>query len=245
MFGFNKNMENKIDNLKIKNLVVSSFLMTTILLSSGCAKNIECDIDYDHAHKYIKDDSFSKYIVSEKEYIDDYVRTDNHISITKDIEELIEFENDNGLFMIMNNKSKIDEIISSFDDYKEYRYKYIYVQPIPHIISNGKTTTTTYTYIYHDNYSWTSNNNRENLTGEERTVHYMYYGYKINKDEKGEKVLEKSPLVDDLESIMYEYPYIKEDFYVKVDANDKGVILDYEDGPVEEYEIKGKQKIRN
>ena len=36
------------------------------------------------------------------------------------------------------------------------------------------------------NYSWTTDANHPNLTGEQREVHHMYQGYKIEVNEKGE-----------------------------------------------------------
>ena len=72
------------------------------------------------------------------------------------------------------------------------------MQPIPHTVSNGKTTSTYFTYIPQIRYSWTTNKDRSGLTGETRICHYVYTAYKIEKDEFGKFVLIPSEDVEDL-----------------------------------------------
>lgn len=67
--------------------------------------------------------------------------------------------------------------------------------------------------------------------------HYVYTAYKVEKDENGDYVLIPSEEVDDIMTVMNEYPCIKEDYYKVINLED-GVVLDYEDGPDEEEEKK-------
>ena len=83
-------------------------------------------------------------------------------------------------------------------------------------------------------YSWTSDSSKEDLTGEERICHYVYYGYKLTKNDKGDYELEKSEPVDSIAELPENYDYIEEDFYNIVNLYNKDEIIDYEDGPEEE-----------
>ena len=60
----------------------------------------------------------------------------------------------------------------------------------------------------------------------------MYVAYKIEKDEKGKYVLIPSPQVDDITTVMDEYPYINKK-YCKIVTLD-GKEVDYEDGKQED-----------
>jgi len=232
----------KKNKINLKNIIVAGMLVTSMLFYSGCAKTVDCDIKESHAHYYVNEDFLDKYIISEKEHIGNWYRTDNYINVTDDMEKLIEFENDEDLFRISFNKDKIDEITSEHTDYVEYRYKYTWLQAIPHFNYNGKTTTVWYTYIPQTGYSWTDNPNHSRLTGEQRVVHYVYYGYKVVKNEKGKYELVKSDMVDNLSELSDEYYYIKEDFYKKVHLDNKELEVDYEDGPEEDKKLTEEQQ---
>ena len=51
---------------RLKSLIASGILLTSVSLFSGCAKKVDCDICGLHAHNYVSEDSFSKFVVSEK-----------------------------------------------------------------------------------------------------------------------------------------------------------------------------------
>ena len=114
----------------------------------------------------------------------------------------------------------------------------MFFQPIPVIHKSGKYTRITYNYIPRPRYSWTTDTSK-NLTGEERTCHYVYYGYKIVKNDKNGYELVKSEPVDNLDDLPAGFDYIKEDFYSIV--NSKKETLDYEDGPEEDEIINAEE----
>jgi len=248
MLKFDSNHKSINDSLKekkkinVRNLVIAGVLVSSLALFSGCAKNIDCGIEELHAHNYVSSKMFDKYMVSEKEYKKSWYRTDEYIIIDEATKELIDFENKKGLYRISHNKDEIDAITSMHEDYKEYRYRYTYMQPIPHIVSNGKTTSTYYTYIPQTRYSWTTDPNHSRLTGEERIVHYVYYGYKVVKDEKGKYKIIESKTYDDLNDLPEDFIYIKNKFYKKVYLDNKELEVDYEDGPEEEMELNEEQQ---
>lgn len=55
-----------------------------MLLFSGCSKNVGCNIERLHAHNYVADNSFSRFIVSEKEKNNGLIRTDKYIFIDEE-----------------------------------------------------------------------------------------------------------------------------------------------------------------
>ena len=230
------NINEKNGKKKIKNIVLAGLIIANLFTFSGCANNVPCDISGDHAHYYVNDEYFGRYIVSEKSSVSGLNRTDNYIPVSKEDAELLEFINKKGLFRIDENQQAISKITDSHQDFIEYRYSYFYLMPIPIVHHTGKTTYTTFNYIPMKGYSWTTDTSR-NLTGEERVCHYVYYGYKVIRNEKGTYELVKSDPVDDLSELPDGYDYIKEKFYDVVNLHDKNDILDYEDGPEEDKKI--------
>jgi len=177
-----------------------------------------------------------KYLVSEKEHVGSWLRTDDCVLINKEQENLLDFINDEDLYIIKDNKEEIENIVSSKEDYVEYRYSYTYLMPIPHHRKIGKIYTISYTYIPQTKYSWTSNPNHPRLTGEQRTVHHMYQGYKVIVNKKHKFEIVASEFVENLEDLPSEYKYVNSDFCKKVYLNNKNLEVDYEDGPEEENE---------
>ena len=216
---------------KLKSLIASGILLTSVSLFSGCAKNVDCDISGLHAHNYVSEESFSKFVVSEKEHIKDYYRCEEYINVNDDVADLIKFENKKDLLRISNNKEVIQNIVDSHSEYLEYRYSYTYLMPIIHTKSNGKGGITTYTtYMPTIGHSWTTDKNHSRLTGQVREVYYMYYGYKIGINEKGKYELVKSDYVSSLDELPNDYIYVKEKFY-KTFIKGTNKEADYEDGP--------------
>lgn len=213
---------------------ILTFMLVSIPTTmTGCGKIVECDVESNHAHLYTNDDGYVKYLKEEHERVQGFDRTDTYIELTKEEENLYDFLQKRGLLSISNNLEALVEEQLVNQDYQEYRYSYPYMIPIPHVVSNGKTTTTYFTYIPGTGYTWTKDPNHGNLTGEERTVHFVYQAYKVTMDEKGNYQLEASGYVDDLREIMDEYPYMKLDHAKKVNLYNNEE-LDYEDGPEEE-----------
>lgn len=193
-----------------------------------------CDVEESHAHYYVNDDNIGRYVVSEKSFIWGLNRLDDYILVNEEEKKLLEFINKKNLYSIADNKEAIDNITVNQVDFKEYRYSYHYIVPSPVTYSDGKNVYVLYNYVPMTGYSWTSDSSKEDLTGEERICHYVYYGYKLTKNDKGDYELEKSEPVDSIAELPENYDYIEEDFYNIVNLYNKDEIIDYEDGPEEE-----------
>lgn len=191
-------------NKKIKKYIISSLIFTNLLTSSGCTKNIDCNIEENHAHYYVSEESgLSRPIDSEKERTKKLNRTEDYVIIDENDEDLLKFINKNNLFYISNNIDAINNIVSSNHDYIEYRYKYLRMQKVGN--SNVPITS----------YSWTNNPNRGGCTGETRLCHYVYHGYKIVKNEKGKYELVKSDNVDNIFDLGNDY-FIKGNDFIDI-----------------------------
>ncbi len=216
---------------------MSLVLATTMAMGlSGCGKKAECNVEGNHAHLYISEDNFSRYLEEEYLTYEGYERQDDYILIDGQDEKLRKFEDKKNLLKIDENIDTIREIESKNHDYLEYRYSYMYMMPIPHHVSTGKSSYTYFTYIPLRQYSWTTDANHSNLTGEQRRCHHVYQAYNVVKDENGKYVLVPSESVDSIEDLNGEYTYIKEDFCKVVDA-EYGYDLDYEDGAPEDPDL--------
>lgn len=231
------NLNSKRGKKILRNVIIAGLVVMNLFVFSGCAKTVPCDITGTHAHYYVNDDYMGRYILSEKSTVSGLNRSNNYIAVNEDDVELLKFINKKDLFRIDENKNAIEEITAKQTDYKEYRYKYFYLMAMPITHYNGKTTSVRFNYIPMTGYSWTTDSDKSRLTGEERICHYVYYGYKIAKNDKGKYQLEKSEPVDDIKDLPEGYDYIKEKFYDVVNLKNKDEILDYEDGPEEEKQI--------
>lgn len=226
--------------ISLKGVALVLVLTTASTTLTGCGKKADCNISSSHAHLYQNEQGYIRYI--DKEYLsyEGYDRKDEYISI-EDEEDLYKFLDKKDLMKISDNLSIISSIQEQNVDYIEYRYRYTFMQPIPHTRKIGKTTTTYFTYIPMTRYSWTSNPNHSRLTGEERICHHVYVAYKVEKNEKGKYVLIPSDPVDDITTVMDEYPYISKKF-IKI-VNLDGQEVDYEDGKEEDLTEEEKNRI--
>lgn len=202
---------------------------------TGCGKKADCEIKPYHAHKYINKGGYTRYL--DKEYLsyEGYDRQEDFLELDKDEKDLYKFYDKKDLMKIADNVDVILEQEEQNQDFVEYRYRYTTLLPILHTMHVGKTTTTYFTYIPVTHHSWTTDKNHSRLTGEERLCHYVYQGYKIEKNQHGKYVLIPSPQVDSVEEIASEYPYITKNYYKAVDIK-YGNPLDYEDGQAEDDE---------
>lgn len=230
-------MANKV-NVK-RFLSLSGAVLVLVGSLTACGKKAECNVEGSHAHLYKNDKGYIRYI--DKEYLtyEDYSRNEEYIDIEGQ-EDLYKFLRKKDLMRIDDNLDLILATQESQEDYIEYRYKYTHMQPIPHFRKIGKTSSVYYTYIPQTRYSWTSDPNHSRLTGETRVCHHVYVAYKIEKNEKGKYVLIPSPDVEDLSTVMDEYPYVKKTYY-KIVTSD-GVEADYEDGKQEDMSEEEKRR---
>ena len=231
--NFNFDKINSLRGVALALALVSPFALT------GCGKKADCDINERHAHMYRSNLGHVRYIEDEHLRYDGYDRCDDYIIIDGE-EDLYKFLKKKDLMRIDDNLEIVKNTQDSNEDYTEYRYKYTYMQPIPHTRKIGKTTSTYFTYIPRTRYSWTSDPNHSKLTGETRICHHVYVAYKVVKNDKGKYVLIPSEYVEDLTQIKDEYPYIKKDFTIIV-TND-GKEADYEDGKQEDMDESDKQR---
>ena len=222
-----------------KFLSLSGAVLVLVGSLTGCGKKAECNITGKHAHLYKNEKGYVRYI--DKEYLtyEGYDRCEEYVSIEGE-EDLYKFLDKKDLMKIEDNLDLILATQEAQVDYTEYRYRYTYMQPIPHTMRVGKTTTTYFTYIPHTRYSWTSDPNNSRLTGQTRLCHHVYVAYKVEKDEKGKYVLIPSPDVEDLSTVMDEYPYVKKTYYKIVTTDGKEA--DYEDGKQEDLSPEDKER---
>ncbi len=217
--------------VSLRGVALALVLTGSVTCLTGCGEKAECDVRGNHAHMYQNETGYIRYI--DKEYLryEGYDRQEEYVVIG-DSEDLYKFLDKKNLLRIDDNLELIKQVQEQNQDYMEYRYRYTHLQPIPHVRSNGKTTSTYFTYIPVTRYSWTDNPNHSRLTGETRMCHHVYQAYDIAKDDKGKYVLIASDKVDDITTVMDEYPYIKEKYCVIVTLD--GQEADYEDGKQED-----------
>ncbi len=214
--------------LNLKKLIALGGVALVLVSTSACGKKADCDVKGYHAHKYVNDKEYVRYI--DKEYLsyEGYDRLDEYIELAQSDGELYKFLDKRNLLRIDDNIDTIRDAQERNQDYMEYRYAYTYLMPIPILHKAGKGHYVTYVFVPQTHYSWTTDPNHSRLTGETRLCHYVYTSYKIEKDEHGKYVLIPSPEHQDIISTKDEYPYILEKYYEVIDLKD-GCVLDYED----------------
>ncbi len=214
-------------NLNLKKMVrlrgVPIALTATVLATSltGCGKKAECDISGSHAHLYTNEEGYEAYYNKEYLTYDGYERQEDYIPLTEEEVALYKFLDKKDLISLEDNLDVILAEQEQNTDYIEYRYSY--KRRIPMRV--GKVTT----FRTVTRYSWTSDPNHINLTGETRLCHYVYQACNVYKDENGKYVVIPSECVDDIGDLVGDYTYVKKVFY-KVINLENNLELDYEDG---------------
>lgn len=206
-----KNLEVNIGSF-VKRRGAALLLVGTLSLTSlsGCSR-AECDILNYHAHMYVNEEGYVRYIRSEREELEGYRRSYNSREIAGEDIKLYNFSYNNGLLRIDENIELIlaqQEKNTSFTAYEYSKSE---------LTSFGKMISST------TNYYWTNDPNHDSLTGKEEQVHYIYQAYRIEQDENGSYFLVPAPIVEDITEVMEEYPYIKEDYFIPVDKNNIGI----------------------
>ena len=192
----------------------------------------DCNERSYHLHKYVKD-GLVRYFPKEKLNYRGYKWTDEYVFVSRDEEELVNFEQRKGLIKIDDNIDYLNVERESKEDFVEYEYEYTETWTTMNPVTIGKTTT--YYPVFHEETreDWTDNPNHSDLTGLARTGHHMYVAYKVERNERGKLTLVESPQVENLMDIKDEYPYIKEDH----------IVIDYTKFKLEEE--KSKEEERN
>ena len=240
-------LNGKISNqvgLSVGKTAFLGFLVLPIMIFTGCNKTVPCKVEGTHAHLYKNKDSFSMYMMSEKEYSDftgTFQRCPEYIHVNESEAAIINVECKNTLFRIENNIEQINDITSNHNSAKEYRYKYEWTQSYMDSYDIGGQTYNNMVYIDHTDYAWTLNPNHPDATGETREVCYVYTGYKIETNKDGKLVVvESEPYTSIKELQDAGFTHVKKDFYKKVLANDKETVPDYESRPdpaIKEFKI--------
>jgi len=119
-------------------------------------------------------------------------------------------------------------------DYIEYRYSYRKTirRKVGKVWTHRRVT----------RYSWTSDPNHSNLTGETRLCHYVYQACNVYIDEHGKYVVIPSEEVDDIRDLVGEYTYVRKVYY-KIINLENNLELDYEDGPDCDEELKNEEAV--
>ena len=190
---------------KIKEFLKTKFKL--VHLYSDCN-----DRSY-HLHKYVKD-GLVRYFPKEKLNYRGYKWTDEYVYVSRDEEELVNFEQRKELIKINDNIEYLNAERESKKDFVEYQYEYTETWTTMQPVQIGKTTS--YYPVIHEEteYDWTSNPKHSGLTGLARTGHHVYVAYKVERNKRGKLTLVESPEVENLIDIKDEYPYITEDHIV-------------------------------
>ena len=188
-----------------------AYLLTCGIMLSGCGKKSDCEIPTRHVHRYTKD--FGNEIVIEN-YFDSedlshrgYKWNSDYIEINKYDEELYKVLNHKSLFDGVSNWRYLYNYMASSHDYLMFYYEYTTTEERTTTDSKGNTKTETVT-VHHD--GWHDDPNDYDNTGDVRLYHHRFYGYRVVYN-NGSFRLERSPYVDDIREIIYDYPYFCEE----------------------------------
>ena len=203
--------------------------------------SVDCNISSEHAHRYIDNNGFIRYINSEVKETNKlynphtFKRTDDYILINKEDSKLLEFIDNEDLCRIDENKEIIEDITNKHQDHIEYEYVYSTRKLTPNYagstLAHGIPMGAVRVKLV-SNHSWTDNPNHENLTGKQANCHYVYYGYKIIKNDDGEYEIIKSKPVDSLSELSQDFEYIKPDSFYDIIDLSNGNILNYKEDEV-------------
>ena len=214
--------------LNLKKLLALGGVALVLMTTTACSKKADCNVEGYHAHRYVNDKEYVRYIDTEYMDYEGYARQEDYIELDDSQKDLYKFLDKRNLLRIDDNIDTIRASQESNEDYIEYRYAYTYLMPIPIVHSTGKSTFITYIIVPQTHYSWTRDENHSRLTGETRLCHYEYTSYKIEIDEHGKYVLIPSTNHEDIISTKDEYPYILENYYKVINLTD-GCEASYED----------------
>ena len=206
------NIDKKEGAKSFKRITALGLAIIGLFLFSGCAKDVPCDIEGLHAHRYVSSENLSRYIVSEKDSVAWLARKDDYIEVTEQQSKLLDFANHEGLFNIEENEAAIDAIVKKNKYYVEYEYsypsetfKYTYMIIDGEYHSVGRWEPTT-------EYDYTTYSKHSNLTGKRRLNYPVYTAYKIVQDENGSYKAIRSDEYTDYNDIPEEFTYVKKDF---------------------------------
>ncbi len=200
----------KIKNLDIRRGFVLALAGALSVYLIYHIRESDCtEKDY-HVHKYEKG-KIVRFLPREQLHYQGYNWTDKVYFTDPDFYEYLDQER---LLQISENRTYIQQVQNSQKDYLEYERAGTWVNPVGKLPRTIPMT------------DWTTDPNKGN-TCRTRVCHTQYYGYKIEKDEKGNRYLVKSPLVDNLLEIEDEYPFFRDNNFketVKYSTNEDAYV---------------------
>jgi len=226
-------------NREFKNRLLSLVLSLNFLLLPGCAKKVDCEIKNKHVHEYISEEGIKRYLESEREYVGlldnyKYYRTNNYLLLNEENIEKLELISNKGLVDINENIEAIRDIYSSLSDHIIYQYRY------SSLVKSGKG------YITVTHYAWTDDPHHSGLTGKKDIVTHVFYGYNIEKNEKGKYVTIKSGPVRDVNILIdMGYKYINSNISEEMHLSDYLYKIGINDFNIEDYvnELENNKKL--
>ena len=180
-------------------------VMLVSMLTTGCAKDVECEVVGEHVHLYNSPSSgLSKYVESEKEYIGDFLRNDDYLKMTEELKLI----SDNNLYSISDNQEYFINAAKNKNPNKreEHVYGSYFGFGYSYNFSEGEYQ---YYYGYHLGYHW------QEISFDEYTnnkIKDTIYAIKVYKIENGNVT---SAEFDTLEDIPNDYKYFSNDIIVK------------------------------
>ncbi len=187
---------------------------------TGCVPKSNCPYanTLKHIHRYqrVTPDgcTLTAYFLGEDMTCNDFNWQEDFITTTNGIDQIVyKIITNNGLFKGKDNWNYLYKLMCNHPDYLMFYYYYETTQYINHYktvkdADGNEHEELDYVEIKkipHD--GWTTNPYNSDNTGKVKIVHTRYYGYRIYEDKNKKFILQRSPYVDDIRSIMEDYPY--------------------------------------
>ena len=194
---------------KIFKLGMMTGTMIATMIFSGCSKDVECNVDEPHAHKYIDQKTgVSKYILGEKDHVWSFERQEKY----KKLDEELRIACNNDLCSLDDNKDYfVNKVVFKEDFYREeYREEYVYGSYFGYAWDYDPANEE-YRYFYgrHIGYHWESDWYKIPLdVYTNNLVRDTYYKIKLYRICEGEVNFRYFESMDDIDE---RYNYFKQD----------------------------------
>ncbi len=189
---------------------ILAWLLAGLLLFGKSGAKSNCDISSKHVHKYIKPISESivleRYVDSEKLSYHGFEWTSDYMTVNKEDEALYGLLSKSDLFDGVTNWDYLYNKMYNNHDYLMFYYEYSSIESTTSIDADGNVSVSTRPVTYS---GWHRDPNSYDNTGDVRVYHHRYYGYRVIR-KNDEIYLARSPLADDINDIIEEYPYFNE-----------------------------------
>lgn len=189
----------------IKCGIMSGVLAITIV-SSGCSKDVECNIDFEHVHKYTNQDGISKYIQGEKDHVFSYQRQDEY----KKMDDNLKIICNKDLCDISDNKEYFLNYVNKVQPSREeYKGEYVYGLYTGYAYDYNPLTEK-YEYFYGNHTGYHYEKTWEHISLDEYTrnpVRDITYKIKLYRVCEGEANFRYFDSIDDIDE---NYKYFKD-----------------------------------